>query len=607
MNILIDCVRVAGFRGIKSLEVSLPRVAVLIGQNNSGKTSFLKALQLALGDYSRALSEEDFYIGRDGSPATEVLVDLRIVSVGADGQRVIKFHDDWQAELGDIIMPEANGYQFVALRTRTQRNLLKGNFDTKRVTLDRWPAVQNWTTEKVAQKTLNKRFESIPFFAVEAQRDIHQELRERTSFVGRVLSGIKYNEADVTALEELIRGVNDEAVSKSQELKSLKLNLQQLNKSFGGDGSAEITPLPKKIRDLSKHVSVQFGEDAANSFSMEYHGMGTRSWASLLTVKSFSELLGAQHVGEAKPFFPVLSAEEPEAHLHPNAQRSLYRQLAESKGQVLVSTHSPYLAAMIEPQDLRVFQQSQGEMKSLRLTTLDPESLRKFHREVIHSRGEILFSKAIVLCEGETEEQSLPLLFEKYFGCRPFDLGVSFIGVGGAGKYLPFFKFSKDFGVPAFIFSDGEARIVTNLKKHYDSVFGVTDVLKCPRITILDGEDFEGYLMTSGYMSSLETAIFDLDGSDAIERWKTARQGKFVRWDKTNATPCSECNQTTGQAITREYSATGGHEMAISEILDSSKPKYAPAVAAELCKLDKDKFPPKIVDFFEKIKNELSL
>jgi putative ATP-dependent endonuclease of OLD family len=34
MNILIDTIRIAGFRGIKNLEVSLPRVTVLIGTNS---------------------------------------------------------------------------------------------------------------------------------------------------------------------------------------------------------------------------------------------------------------------------------------------------------------------------------------------------------------------------------------------------------------------------------------------------------------------------------------------------------------------------------------------------------------------------------------------
>ena len=60
MSILINKIRIFGFRGISNLEISLPKVAVLIGQNNAGKTSIIKALQLALGDYSRHLTDEDF-------------------------------------------------------------------------------------------------------------------------------------------------------------------------------------------------------------------------------------------------------------------------------------------------------------------------------------------------------------------------------------------------------------------------------------------------------------------------------------------------------------------------------------------------------------------
>ncbi|MFN9860351.1 MAG: AAA family ATPase, partial [Pseudanabaena sp.] len=100
MNILIDTIRIAGFRGIKNLEMSLPRVTLLIGMNNSGKTSVLKALQLALGDYSRYLSEEDFYIGNDDKRADEIVVDVRIVPVDEQGDRIDTFDDDWLAEFG---------------------------------------------------------------------------------------------------------------------------------------------------------------------------------------------------------------------------------------------------------------------------------------------------------------------------------------------------------------------------------------------------------------------------------------------------------------------------------------------------------------------------
>lgn len=56
-NIQIDCVRISGFRGIQNMEINLPRIAVLIGPNNSGKTSVLKALQLILGNYAQRPEE----------------------------------------------------------------------------------------------------------------------------------------------------------------------------------------------------------------------------------------------------------------------------------------------------------------------------------------------------------------------------------------------------------------------------------------------------------------------------------------------------------------------------------------------------------------------
>ena len=79
MSILINSVRISGFRGIKEIEVELGRIAVLLGTNNAGKTSFLKSLQLALGDYQRYFSDEDLHIDSSGLKVNEVIVDLKII------------------------------------------------------------------------------------------------------------------------------------------------------------------------------------------------------------------------------------------------------------------------------------------------------------------------------------------------------------------------------------------------------------------------------------------------------------------------------------------------------------------------------------------------
>lgn len=609
MNILIDTVRIAGFRGIENLSMTLSRVTVMFGANNTGKTSVLKAIQLALGDYSRHVAEEDFNIDSDEKRVQEILVDIRIIPVDETGGRKQVFDDAWVIEFGDKIKSESDGNQYLALRTRCKPDVIKGGFEALRFTLEKWPDEGTWTTEKIKETRLSNRFLCIPFVCIEAQRDIQQELKEKTSFVGRVLSSIAYDKKDIKNLESLIKKVNEEAVSSSSELKGLKTHLDSLNRSFQGSGNTEITPFPKKIRDLSKHFSIHFGENLGNSFSMEYHGMGTRSWASMLTVKAFIDLMAEKHGKEEEPFFPILAAEEPEAHLHPNAQKIIYQQLAESKGQIIISTHSPYLLTTCALSELRHLTRESGRITAKKITTpLTGEPLRRIHREIIHSRGEILFSKAWILCEGETEEQALPLLFYKYYGDKPFAFGVNFIGVGGSGKrYLPFLTFAKDFSIPVYIFSDGEAKCLKDLKECYESVFGKTDIAKSPNITVLDGVDFEEYLLSAGFKSSIEGAITHLDGSGAIADWIRKRQGTVQGKSKVPASSCPTCKQSFYEDVIRDYKSSGGYDKAMLEILDHCKTKYAPVVAEMLCKLPLKDFPPKVIEFFEKIKTGVSL
>lgn len=603
MSILIDSVRISGFRGIENFEISLSRVTVLIGINNSGKTSVLKAMQLALGDYSRYLSEEDFHIDADEQRAQKILIDIRIVPVNEKGERKQSFDEEWVIEFEDKIRAEANGNQYLAFRTECKTDSIKGGFETLRFTLEKWPDKATWQTEKQKFNKLNSRFLSIPFISIEAQRDIHQELKDKSSFVGKVLASVEYNSADIKELESIIKKVNEEAVKKSNELQGLKTHLETLNQSFQGSGTAEITPFPKKIRDLSKNFSIHFGETSGNSFSMEYHGMGTRSWASMLTVKAFADLMVAKHAKEVKPFFPIIATEEPEAHLHPNAQKTIYHQLAQSKGQVIMSTHSPYLAAMAAQSELRYLKKISTGIVAQRLNINGDEDRRRIQREVIHSRGEILFSRALVLCEGETEEQTLPLLFNKYFGNASFVLGVSFIGVGGSGKkYQPFLTFARDFSIPVFVFSDGEEKTTRDLKKIYSEVFGETDITKSPNITILDGTDFEEYLISSGYKSCIEDAITQLDGASAISDWISKKHGTSEGRSRTDSPPCVTCKQPIYADVLRDYKSAVGYDKALIDILDSGKTRFAPVIAEKLCEIELDKLPLKVVDLFKKIK-----
>ncbi|MDA9557001.1 AAA family ATPase [Vibrio sp.] len=516
MAILINAVRISGFRGISNLEISLPKVAVLIGQNNAGKTSIIKALQLALGDYSRHLTDEDFYIDCDDNVRSEIIVDISIVPVDESSQRTNIFTDEWVEVFGDWVQADLEENDFVAIRTICEKDSIKGGFKVSRYPLSRWSGFENWTDEsaKINNK-ISKRIDAIPFVAIDAQRDIHQELREKTSYIGKVLSDISFESEDKEALEDLIAELNESAVEKSTVLSELKTHLDSLSQSFEGQGQTDITPFPKKIRDLSKRFSIHFGEDDTNSFSMEYHGMGTRSWASMLTVKAFIDILEKKHVEEEECFFPIIAAEEPEAHLHPNAQRTLYKQLTDIKGQTIISSHSPYLASECKLQDLRSLRNGRDgvEVNSLG-DGFAPEDINKLQRDVMRFRGEILFSKAIILFEGVTEEQLAPIFFEKYFSKSCYAVGVNCVSVAGK-NYPPFVKLAYRLGIPVCIVSDNDGTTFTEISSQIRKIETEFDCQLLPNDFVINylnqGCDIEKELVNHvGLVVELKKALVRL-------------------------------------------------------------------------------------------------
>ncbi|KJG13880.1 ATP-dependent nuclease [Photobacterium iliopiscarium] len=540
MSILIDVVRICGFRGIKKLEVTLPRIAVLVGQNNAGKTSIVKALQLAIGDYSRYLSEEDFHIAQDDTRSDQILVDVRIVSLNSDGTISNEFSEDWLEEFGDKIRQDAEGKQFLALRTLVKPDSIKGGFSVERYTLDQWVPVGWVDIEVVSKNRLRGKLQALQYISIDAQRDLHSELKERSSFIGKVLSTVEYNNADIIELEGMIKEVNQQAINKSQPLSTLKKHLNALNDSFDGKGQAELSPFPKKVRDLSKRFSVHFGENESNSFSMEYHGMGTRSWASILTVKAMVELSNENHAAEAKPFFPIVAAEEPEAHLHVNAQRTLFKQMSEMPGQVIISTHSPYIASLSELENLRCLSKSEGTVAASQLIGgLDSEDIKTLRREVMRLRGDILFSKALILFEGVSEEQILPAMFECYFSRSPFEVGVSCIAVGGK-NYKPFIKMAGSFGIPVFIVSDNDGNTQAEVQ---------SQIVKTKQETPLTLNDDSFGISYLGHGNDIEAELLSLDMLDEIKKAIVLAETRGKDIPGWVAAKAAEVEELTGEQL----------------------------------------------------------
>ncbi len=368
----------------------------------------------------------------------------------------------------------------------------------------------------------------------------------------------------------------------------------------------EITPFTKKIRDLSKGLSIHFG-DNKGSFPMEYHGMGTRSWSSLLTLKSFINLLGKNAEKEQTPFFPILAIEEPEAHLHPNAQKKLYSQIEGIKGQKIISTHSPFIAASAELSQIRNFYKNDISVACGAINTaeLSPEDVRKIKRQVINTRGEIFFSKAIVFFEGETEEQAMPIFAEHYFKKLPVAMGIDFVGVGGSGNYLPFLRLARSLRIPWLIFSDGEKVAKKNVRAALKKLFGrEIKIEKEPNVFVLDKEcDFEKYLIENNYVDEIKSAFIKLYSKTYLEDQIRKKDGTKKDRIKTNDV-CDKCAQNIYQDILRNYNGDQGFKDALYDCMISQKTQFGPMIAEAIIG-SKKPLPPKVTRLFEEIKSLL--
>lgn len=578
MKILINKVRIKNFRSLQDVEVSLQPVILLVGANNAGKTTFLQALNIALGVTKKQLTKDDLFIDKDGNqPSNTIIIDIRIVPLGEDSLRKEDFDSPWIGVFGSDAQADNDG-NFFAFRTQVQFQNQGDKCETKYYFLTNWdnpnPVEGDQLSSSVQKNVL--------LYLLDAQRDLNQDVKFRNSYFGRLATQLDkdYDSASLTTIKDLVSQLNTTAVDNSNVLTHLKEELSKLNYTTQTTGEGvSITPFPLKVRDLHKGMNVHFQDNGSDIFGLEYHGMGTRSWASILSFSAFISWESKQRNENGIAYFPILALEEPEAHLHPNAQRTLYQQLQSIEGQKIVSTHSPFVVGQSALEELVFFKK---ELDKTKVSIIEDLAEMKRHEQqsisrfVIDLRGELLFSRLVVLAEGETEERFLNTLADKYFEGNSYGLGINIIGCGGS-NYKYFIKLLQAADIPFFVFSDYDD-VSTKTKVNGQLRACGLDSNTCSELIDL-GEDIENYLITKGYEDELRQAAILF-----IPTW-------FSR-ENMRASKTAEISTTEG----------------LKGFLKKYKTKLASIYGKIIADLEDGRnFPPKINELFEKIKSKLNI
>lgn len=594
-GVTISEVRVSNFRALVDVEVRLGDLTLLVGANNSGKTSFLDALYAAMGAGRKSLGQDDVRIAAgEALPPKDraITIDVRVRPAGDDGKVVSKFPSGsyWTSLWGTGISQavESDGHEFMAFRTTLSWSAARGDYVLNRKFLKEWLVRENWLKAQVHDQAVSAlQIEPIALHYIDAKRDLDDDLRKQGSFWRRLTDDLGLADADVAAVEAVLTTLNEKIVDKSEVLKHLKTNLRDIQhvEHPSGDG-VEIAPVARRLRDLSKGVDVTFSASGEQAFPLTRHGMGTRSLASLLVFRAYASWRTTQAKKEDDHLHTLLALEEPEAHLHPQTQRSLFAQIRSIPGQRIVSTHSPFFAGQADLGDLRLFSRdaastSVAQIDLSRLT--EPDDVRKLRQRVLESRGDLLFSRGVVFFEGETEEVALPVWAERYWGANIHELGFSFVEVGGSGSYFPFLLLADSLGIPWYVLSDGEAQPLSSLDAALKRLRG-KERAAFPNVVVLpDGNNFESQLIADGYLVEIEKALDEVFGSGHLDDYIKRLDGKKGQ-----------------KGVVRSYAGGDGRKRAAFDALTDAKTKAAKPLATIIAGLDAARrFPPKVAELLK--------
>jgi putative ATP-dependent endonuclease of OLD family len=266
---------------------------------------------------------------------------------------------------------------------------------------------------------------------------------------------------------------------------------------------------------------------------------------------SFAHAYAKSFLGQGLIFI----LDEPEAHLHPLAQKWLAKKMfkmAEDGLQIVLTTHSPYFVDLNYIEGINLIRKDSDTTFNINhnASSLFNHCLKtgsnphKTKEDTIipfyanNSTSHILsgfFANKIILVEGPTEELALPVYFER-LGFDPTEFGIGILGVGGKGNLAKWWRLFTLYQIPTFICFDND------FKKDDEKGFKRKDALKA--IGIKD-EELDGILSIDKWAISDRFCVFGTD-------FETTLRASFADYAELETQTIETLGSSSKNLIARE-------------------------------------------------------
>jgi putative ATP-dependent endonuclease of the OLD family len=412
---------IKNFRGIRAGEVRFSPHTVLVGPNNCGKTTVIEALALLFGRdrMIRQLTEHDFY-GSDPQPADRIRLVATVIGFEGDdpAQHVDWFRDDrgivkWWNPIDGAVVPARTDPSWklacqVAFAARFHRPSLE--VETFRYFHDD-DAVGDVFAEESATPLPARLIREIGFFLVPAARTWDRTVSFGSELFRRVVAaGEGQPSESVLSERDRLRAPHDR-LEHDERLAPIvdRLN-QELRGFFRTAPTLHLRVTATDSDGLLESVVSHYAHEGGNlPLPARRHGSGLLSLQHLLLLLQFGRMRTEGDEG----FWMAL--EEPELHVPPALQRRLVHRIQALSRQTFVSTHSPMVAALADPQGVAVLRNENGALTSVPLLTstlpaATPNSVRKLFQVNRVETVAAVMHEFVVVPEGRTDYEWLGLL-----------------------------------------------------------------------------------------------------------------------------------------------------------------------------------------------------
>lgn len=462
---------IENFRGIKAAEIKFPDHVVLIGDNNTGKSTILEAINLVLGpDRLRRrppINEHDFYVSRyfyipgpeesqaapsmpaeaetggtekvtkqtqadkvaesEGEPATEVqenakseTVQIKIEATitGLSDEQKARFRDYiewWNTSDGSFYTaPNVEGVDADAI-VEALRVTFIGEYVFDEDDFDGNTYFARSLEEGGNPQFFKRRDKQFCGFLY--LRSLRTGSRALSLEHGSLLDIIlRLKEIRPQMWESTINGLSSFDVASAPEL-GITGVLQSINtalkkyvpKEWGVEPHLRVSAL---TREHLRKVITAFVATGEGSHAAPYFRQGTGT-INMLVLAMLSQIAeDKQNV--------IFAMEEPETAIPPYAQKRIVHEIRNLSAQSLFTSHSPYVLEEFDVDQTLVLSRS-GEGLLTQASVTLPESVKhKRYRQEFRTRFcEGLLSRRILLAEGATEANAFPVVARRLADIDP--------------------------------------------------------------------------------------------------------------------------------------------------------------------------------------------